>query len=136
MMMTTNTTNHPVLVVDDDEMIRESIVDFLQDKGYQPIAAVHGRDALDKLDRASPLPCLIVLDLMMPVMDGISFRHEQLQDPRLAGIPVVVVSAYRDAREQAASVHAAACLQKPLKLADLLRVVEKYCPGEAGSPAT
>ena len=77
-------------------MIRDSIVEFLDDNGYQAVGASDGRDALDKLTASDPPPCLILLDLMMPIMDGRSFREQQLQTPQLASIPVVVFSAYRD----------------------------------------
>ena len=91
------TTSHRIFVVDDEDMIRDSIVEFLDENGYEAVGAAHGRDALDKLTASEPRPCLILLDLMMPVMDGRSFREEQLQTPELAAIPVVLFSAYRDA---------------------------------------
>ena len=72
---------HRVLVVEDEEMIRDSLVEILADSGYDAIAAVDGRDALDKLRTGSPRPCLILLDLMMPIMDGWSFREQQRSDP-------------------------------------------------------
>jgi CheY-like chemotaxis protein len=121
------TVPHRVLVVEDDETIRESLIEFLEDNGYQATGAGHGREALEKLQGTEPRPCLIVLDLMMPVMDGASFREQQLQDPALSQIPVVVVSAYREVSRRAAELSAAAHLQKPLKLAELLEVVERHC---------
>jgi len=122
------TNTHGVLVVDDDETIRESIVDFLHDNGYQAEGALDGKDALDKLGMSGQKPCLIVLDLMMPVMDGLSFRQEQLRRPELSAIPVLVLSAYKDVAERAQELEAAAYLNKPLKLSDLLRLVEHHCP--------
>jgi CheY-like chemotaxis protein len=121
------TSAQKVLVVDDDEVIRDSIVDFLHDNGYQAEGALDGKDALGKLG-GGPKPCLILLDLMMPVMDGLSFRQEQMQDPDLSGIPVVVLSAYKDVATRAKQISAAAYLKKPLKLTDLLRLVERHCP--------
>jgi CheY-like chemotaxis protein len=120
-------TTHRVLVVEDDDLIRESLVEYLADQGYEAVGAENGQDALDKLEANDPPPCLIVLDLMMPVMDGPTFREEQLRNPRLSDIPVVVISAYRDVKVEAKTMKASSCLSKPLKLADLLRVVRQHC---------
>ena len=88
---------HSVLVVDDDLDIRSALIDVLEDHGFEAKGAINGRDALDKLQAAGEeKPCLIVLDLMMPVMDGRAFRETQLGKPALAGIPVLIISAYRD----------------------------------------
>jgi len=119
---------HRVLVIEDDELIRDSLVDFLEENGYDAIGAVNGQDALDRLVGAGARPCVIVLDLMMPVMDGLAFREAQVGDPNLVDIPVVVISAYKDVGERARSLNVAAHLEKPLKLAELLRVVREYCP--------
>jgi len=116
-----------IFVVEDEEMIRDSIVEFLGEQGYDAVGAADGREALDKLDVSSPRPCLILLDLMMPVMDGRSFRERQLQIPKLAQIPVVVFSAYQDVAKTAVALNAAGHLHKPLKLPDLLRTVQRHC---------
>jgi CheY-like chemotaxis protein len=127
---------HRIFVVDDEEMIRDSIVEFLDDNGYQGVGAADGQEALDKLATTDALPCLILLDLMMPVMDGRSFREHQLQTPQLAAIPVVVFSAYRDVAKTANDLHAAGHLSKPVKLTDLLRTVQQHCKnGPAGASA-
>jgi CheY-like chemotaxis protein len=118
---------HRVLIVEDDETIRESLVEFLEDSGYDAVGVVHGGEALEKLQGPEPPPCLIVLDLMMPVMDGVSFRRRQLEDPRLAAIPVVVVSAYQEVARKAHELSAAAHLPKPLKLTELLKVIQQHC---------
>jgi CheY-like chemotaxis protein len=121
------TAPHQILVVEDEEMIRDSIVEFLEDNGYQGVGAADGQEALNKLAAADRLPCLILLDLMMPVMDGRSFREHQLQTPLLADIPVVVFSAYRNVAQTASDLNAAGHLSKPLKLPDLLRTVQRHC---------
>ena len=118
---------HEVLVVEDDETLRESIVEYLDDHGHPAIGAVNGRDALERLESAPALPCLILLDLMTPVMDGVAFRREQRQRPRLADIPVVVVSAFNDIGARTHELDVTACLKKPLKLAEVLNIVETYC---------
>ena len=117
----------PVLVVDDDESIRETLVAILQDEGYPTVGAQHGGEALDLLRRAEPMPCLILLDLMMPVMDGGAFRCLQLGDPSLASIPVVVISAYHDVEEQARALHPSGTLKKPMQLEALIAMVKKFC---------
>jgi CheY-like chemotaxis protein len=122
------TAPHVILVVEDDELIRDSLVEFLDEQGYQATGAVDGVDALGRLRSGAPLPCVIVLDLMMPNMDGRSFREEQLRDPRLAAIPVIVVSAYRDVAKNAAELAVAHYLPKPLKLPVLLDLVQQHCP--------
>jgi CheY-like chemotaxis protein len=125
---------HSVLVVDDDIDIRSALIEVLEDHGYVAIGAVNGRDALEKLRRDTvPKPCLIVLDLMMPVMDGPSFRAEQLRTPELASIPVVVVSAYREIIDHALQI--TDFLRKPLDIDDLMAAVQRYCDPVSMSPA-
>ncbi len=119
---------HRVLVIDDEEMIRDSLVEFLDESGYQAIGAIHGGDALEKLHTLDPLPCVILLDLMMPVVDGPTFRERQLNDPHLSGIPVIVLSAYRGVAKRAAELNIQDHLDKPLKLSALLELIHKHCP--------
>jgi CheY-like chemotaxis protein len=116
-----------VLIVDDDDDIRQAMIEVLEEHGLPAIGAANGSEALVKLREASALPCVILLDLMMPLMDGAAFRDEQLKDPALAAIPVVVVSAFKDAEEKARRLGAAAHLTKPLRLETLLEVVKTYC---------
>jgi CheY-like chemotaxis protein len=118
---------HQVLVVEDDDDIRETLVEFLEDHGYGAVGAPHGLDALEKLTHAALRPCVIILDLMMPVMDGMAFREELLRIPELSGIPVVVVSAYRDVQERAATLCAQHHLRKPLDLQEFLKIVKEHC---------
>lgn len=122
---------HRVLVVEDDLEIRESLMEILEDHGYEPVGAENGLEALDKLRAAGPQPCLIVLDLMLPKMDGRAFRQEQLRTPQFASIPVVVISAFRDVAQTAQELNAAEFLKKPFKPAELVHVAQKYCPDRA-----
>jgi CheY-like chemotaxis protein len=119
---------HQILVVEDDDIIRDTLVDFLDDNGYRAVGALHGADALEKLRHAGSSPCLIVLDLMMPVMDGQVFRERQLEDPALSRIPVVVISAYKDVAAIVESMQVDTYLPKPLKLREFLEVVQRHCP--------
>jgi CheY-like chemotaxis protein len=120
-------TPHCVLIVEDNADVRETLVEFLQSYGYDAVGAEHGREALDKLDQLQAQPCVILLDLMMPVMDGPTFRQEQLNKPNVSGIPVVVISAYDAPAQTVKDLNAAAYLRKPLNLNELMRVVQHHC---------
>jgi CheY-like chemotaxis protein len=85
-----------VLIVDDEAEVREGIAQLLRSAGFSSVGVANGAEALDLLRGGFPAQA-IVLDLMMPVMDGWEFRREQLRDPRLVHIPVVVLSALSDA---------------------------------------
>ncbi|MBL8950896.1 MAG: response regulator [Myxococcaceae bacterium] len=113
-----------VMVVDDDPDIREGLQDLLVDDGFKVAIAKHGRDALDQLE-GGVHPGLIVLDLMMPVMDGYEFYRRWAEDPELKRIPLLVVSAsqVREAHKQFAE--ATAFMSKPLEVDRFLAVVEK-----------
>ena len=116
-----------VMVVEDDEEIRLAMVELLEDNGCDVVSQPNGQLALDYLGQAGELPCLIFLDLMMPVMDGQAFRQAQLLDPRIADIPVVVISAYRDVDQISAQLKAATFIKKPPQLRELVSAIEQYC---------
>jgi CheY-like chemotaxis protein len=120
--------NAQVLVVDDELDVRESTVAMFESEGYPAVGASNGRVALDLL-RDGVRPCIIILDLMMPVMDGWSFRAAQLCHIDFGRIPIIVVSARgRDDVDAAAeSLRAVAGMEKPLDCHELLRVVEQHC---------
>ena len=107
-----------VLVVDDDADTRELLRMTLTADGYTVATASNGRDALDHL-RSHAETCIVVLDLMLPVMDGVHFRTAQLHDRSLAWIPVVVMSGAVDADRQARELGARRVLRKPLHLDDV-----------------
>jgi CheY-like chemotaxis protein len=113
-----------VLIVEDDRDIRESVAEILVDEGYSVSAAADGREALDLLRGAGRRPDIILLDLMMPVMNGFQFREEQLKEPALAAIPVLIVTADANARSKAETLNAAGFVQKPLKIQPLLDLLE------------
>ncbi len=115
-----------ILIVEDDDEIRELLSEMLTDKGYAVLTASDGEGALEVL-RGSPAPCLIVLDLMMPKMDGWTLRTNLLADPALAAIPVVVLSGAADLRGGATGLQAAKVLTKPVKWHTFLDVVREHC---------
>lgn len=113
-----------VLVVEDDADLRESICTVLKDAGYAFWAAENGEIALARAREERP--CLILLDLMMPIMNGWEFRSEQLRDPQISAIPVVIMTADGRAAEKARNLHAD-YLRKPIRLELLLEVIDGYC---------
>ncbi len=122
---------HRVLVVDDDTEIRETMIDVLEDAGYEAVGASDGVEALAQLRDDGDRWCVVLLDLMMPNMDGRAFREEQLQDPALSPIPVVIVSARNDVAEAAADLNVAAHVTKPLRLKALVELVDQFCARSA-----
>jgi CheY-like chemotaxis protein len=116
-----------VLVVDDDPGIREALADLLGEEGYRVVTAMNGVEALDKLREPSQArPCVILLDLMMPHMNGHQFFAEQQQDVELASIPIVVISADGAIRQKAAQF-GGEFLAKPVRIERVLEVVERHC---------
>ena len=113
-----------VLVVDDETDLRTTICEILQDEGWDVIGAADGAEALTWL-RAGFRPRLILLDLVMPVMDGWRFRENQAADPRLADIPVILLSSEYHARREPIDV--AMLLRKPVALDELTATVERFC---------
>ncbi|HKD19688.1 MAG TPA: response regulator [Thermoanaerobaculia bacterium] len=124
-----------ILLVDDDVPSVEAMKELLEGAGYGVVCAENGRDALARL-RGPDSYCVILLDLMMPVMNGYEFREEQLKDPKLAAIPVVVITADGRAREKAEQIGTERYVQKPLSPAELLRTIEEYCPAPTEAAST
>jgi CheY-like chemotaxis protein len=117
-----------ILVVEDDRDLRDSLCEALKLEGYAAICAENGQVALRHLATGAK-PCVILLDLMMPVMDGWTFRAEMLKDPALAEIPVIVMTAA--AATRAAAVDSQAILYKPLHMGTVVDVVQEHCPNGA-----
>jgi CheY-like chemotaxis protein len=125
--MTTWDCGKSVLVVEDDRDVREAIAEVLKDSEYHPVSACNGVEALQRLREAPTMPCVILLDMMMPMMDGYEFRAVQESDPSLRDIPVVVLSAHADARTAAMRMNVAGYLKKPVELETLLDTIERFC---------
>jgi CheY-like chemotaxis protein len=116
-----------VLVIEDDEVLRSAMKMVLEWEGYQVLCAENGREALDLLNIGKSMgkaPGLILLDLMMPVLDGWQFRDELQQDPALADIPVVVVSALSAADAPGVAAH----IQKPFEVQQVLEAIRDLGP--------
>ena len=112
----------PIFVVDDDPDLRQVLGELLQDEGYEPFLFPNGSDALELL-REGARPALILLDLMMPEMNGWQFREAQLRDEGLRDIPVVIMTASTGFDAQ--PLRAAEILKKPLGIDDILEAVER-----------
>ena len=122
---------HRILIVDDNGSTRDSLIMLLREEHYDVDGVENGREALQVL-REGYDACLIVLDLMMPVMDGWAFRVEQRQDPRIANIPVIILTASLNPAQEAARLGAVAGLQKPLGVLKLVDMVGEYCTKSRG----
>jgi CheY-like chemotaxis protein len=121
-------TNHlaqSILVVEDDDDVREALATVLEAHGYRVIEAENGREALQQLRDTGV--CLILLDLFMPEMSGWAFREEQMKDSRIAAIPVVVISADLHAAKRAVAPGVVAVMTKPVEFDQLLQVIGQHC---------
>ncbi|MCY1074635.1 response regulator [Archangium lansingense] len=115
-------TATPILIVDDDPDIREALRDILDDAGYSVVLAFHGQMALELLGTMGP-PCLVLLDWMMPVMDGAQFLHLLRENPLYDTVKVILCTASgRDVPPGAQGL-----LRKPFELDELLAVVSESC---------
>jgi len=121
-----------LMVVDDDEDIREMTKLLLEGEGLRVTTAADGVDAWRLLE-AGESPSLILLDLMMPRMDGEQFLHTLRTSPR-ASIPVVVMSGHSAAAAVARKLEADACLTKPIELEDLLATVRRFTHDAGADP--
>jgi len=114
----------PVLVVEDDPDLREMMEQLLHLEGFATLTAPNGLEALNLLNAGAPVK-VILLDLMMPVMDGWEFRRRQRADPKLANIPVVVMSAIDGDRLK--EIEAIASFRKPLAFARMIDLLQRLC---------
>ena len=117
--------SHTILIVEDDPDGLATLREILELEGYMVEGATNGEEALTRL-RRGPKPSLILLDLMLPVMNGWQLRQAQQEDPELASIPVIVVSAYKDAAAVAESLGVADFVNKPIQLDELLAKMARW----------
>ncbi len=120
-------SNKLVMIVEDDRDVRDSVREALEDHGYRTIGASQGKEALELLRSSAAKPCIILLDMMMPVMDGWAFRKAQTADPALSSIPVIVLTAHSSASDTARDMGAVGFLRKPVTLRELLTAVKQEC---------
>ncbi|MCP3143977.1 response regulator [Pyxidicoccus xibeiensis] len=113
-----------VLLVEDDFDIADSLLDVLDDAGFRPVWCPEGAKALDYLSTHAA-PAVILLDLMMPGMDGFQFRRRQVSQQQLSDIPVVVMTASRD-QERLQELSPAGWISKPFHLDELFRTLERF----------
>jgi len=116
------------LTVDDDEDVREAVRTVLENAGYRTAEAADGREALAFVRNAEDKPGLLLLDLMMPSMDGWQLRAKLRSDPELATIPIVIMTAHVGVLRAVSDVRPEPpVLPKPLDVDQLLQVVATYC---------
>ncbi|MCY1040620.1 response regulator [Corallococcus sp. bb12-1] len=115
--------SRPLLVVDDDTDLREALEEVLRDAGYTVLGAGNGLQALEVLRAQSTPPALVLLDMMMPVMDGATFGRKMRQVEAWNDIPVLVFSASANARQVAEEMGACGYMRKPVDVATLLEAV-------------
>ena len=126
--------NREVLVVEDDTDLRESLSQALRDHGFTVTQAANGQQALDLLN-SGVRPGVILLDLMMPILSGWELRDVLRDDPELAQIPQLVISAFVDETEQAVlALPADDCIRKPFHLRILIDAIERHCQGKSDAP--
>ncbi len=113
-----------ILIVDDDPDIRETLALLLEAEGHDVVCAAHGAEALQLL-RGGVRPCVILLDLMMPVMDGFQFRAQQAQDASISAFPVVAITAAGSKATDAIDVDEV--LPKPFGLDGVRATIARYC---------
>jgi CheY-like chemotaxis protein len=111
-----------ILVVEDDEDIREALKELLSDEGLETLLAANGQEAIDYLRGAIQLPDVILLDMMMPVKNGQQFRSEQMADERLRQIPVIVMTAKQEM--DTSKMDAAGVIKKPITIPSLLTLIK------------
>ena len=132
----TSEHRHTVLLIDDNEDLRDTFWVLGRASGLNAVAVAGGREALTYLKTAAAQPCVIVLDLSMPDMDGLAFRREQLADPALADIPVVVLSGAGPGMEdEARRLGLHTYLSKPVEAAELFRLFSERCSQRASGTA-
>ncbi|MBN8554954.1 MAG: response regulator [Deltaproteobacteria bacterium] len=119
-----------ILIVEDDRAIQESLRSLLAEEGFDSISAFNGQEATTYLEslNKNELPDLILLDLMMPIKDGFSFRLEQRDDPKISHIPVVIMTATSETKEVQKLLEIETLIKKPFDMETILKAVYHHCP--------
>lgn len=116
-----------ILIIDDDQGIRDALSELLELEGYHVQTAVNGNDGLDNLRRMASPPALVLLDFMMPTMDGFQFRQKQIAENLHTGVPVVLMSADCHVGEKQVKGGMMDHLRKPMDISEVLEMVKKHC---------
>lgn len=118
----------PILIVEDERDLRESLQEYFEDQGFRVTGAANGAEALEIL-AGEELPCVVILDLVMPVVSGNEVYDRMQQDPRLAAVPVIVSTS-----DPSRAPNGVLIMRKPIDLRRLLGAVRQHCvpPGNAG----
>lgn len=116
-----------ILIVEDDKEIRETITEVLEIEGYKVYAAGNGQEGIDILRNCETPPGLIILDLMMPVMDGYGFRDMQNRDEMMAAVPTVLLSADSNLVDKARQLGVKNFIKKPVEIAELTSMANRFC---------
>jgi len=114
-----------ILIIEDDEVILSLLKELLESENYYISTAENGEIALELLSEKKPKPDLILLDLMMPVMNGFQFMKKQSEDPEIKNIPVVVMSADSQIKEKLRDTTAVTFFRKPVKIATIIEIIER-----------
>jgi CheY-like chemotaxis protein len=122
------TARQTILLVDDDADIREALSETLEEYGYSVITAAHGADAIRRLHSMTSPPTFILLDLMMPIMDGYTFLDERRKDPLLGSIPVAVITAGHGVDRDRLG-NGTPIIPKPIKVPQLMNILRGLQPG-------
>lgn len=115
-----------ILIVDDNVSFVGAMRELLKITGYEVVTAHNGKEALELLTNMKVLPSLIILDMIMPMMNGPEFRTAQLAEPRIAKIPVILLTANNAFKEYQEKLQAFEFLNKPVESKDLLYIVENF----------
>lgn len=114
-----------ILIVEDEKDIRKNLKKILEMEGYLVEQAENGKEALAILHSSTSLPAMIILDLMMPVMDGFEFRDQQEKIPKIATIPIAIMTADDHIDEKKMRIRAAAAMKKPASIQTILDTVKR-----------
>ena len=121
-----NSSAKHILIVEDSLDLQALLGELFEQEDYKISRAMNGKEALDFLRSTQELPSLILLDIMMPVMDGIEFREFQLKDPKLKKIPVVIMTADSNSQSKASELGVTEIIRKPIRdIGGLVDRVEK-----------
>jgi len=119
-----NCAANNILIVEDDEAIRSTLKFALELEGYKVFSAVNGQEGVTVF-KTMPKPCVVLLDLMMPVMNGWEFIEVVEKDEELATVPIILVTAFSD---QAKTIRAKGIVKKPVDWDELVTIVRRWCP--------